>query len=99
MRAEAPPGRGLGAKLGERVKRELGCGVVGELAALPTARLREVFEPSVAAMLARLAHGEDVVSRPVSILGSVSMLAEIYLCHACSDDEILRVWKRPGRTP
>jgi hypothetical protein len=73
LRTETPPGRGLGAKLGERVKRELGCGVVGELAALPAARLRDVFEPSVAAMLARLAHGEDVVSRAVSILGSVHL--------------------------
>jgi hypothetical protein len=26
-----------------------------------------------------------------------SILAEIYLCHACSCHETLRIWKRPGR--
>jgi hypothetical protein len=30
---------------------------------------------------------------------SRSILAEIYLCRACSCQEILRIWKRPGRWP
>lgn len=51
--------RGLGAKLGERVKKELGCNTVGELAAVPVARLIDIFGAQTATQLDMLARGED----------------------------------------
>ena len=51
--------RGLGAKLGSRVKSELGCETVGQLAQIPRSRLIRVFGEATAAMLERLAQGED----------------------------------------
>ena len=51
--------RGLGAKLGERVKGELGCDTVGELAAVPVSRLIDRFGAAVATQLGMLARGED----------------------------------------
>ena len=51
--------RGLGAKLGDRVKKELGCNTVGELASVPVARLIDVFGATTATQLGMLARGED----------------------------------------
>ena len=51
--------RGLGAKLGDKLKRELQCETVGELAAIPKSKLVAVVGTSVAEHVDLLRHGED----------------------------------------
>ena len=45
--------------VGGRVKTELGCATVGQLAQVPRSKLSAVFGEGTASMLERLAHGED----------------------------------------